>query len=286
MRRAAQLPTLSWHGRSSAVGLPPCSLPPQDLGHVLDGGPIRLGVLDSQQLVVPRSPPTACTGTQQGCQLVCPAAGTFWWCWLSPFVLHPAPPMSPLYPKPICWSIHRSHLSVCIVASTKLTNIDGNLPRDVLLIALRTNMPQVFRWCLHAVGSSDVLNRQCRTTGANTRAAFVDSASRHPRHPNTNSLLSNSNPLLSESQSTTIPLPSHYHPLPVRFCPPPDTYVVRTGVFHISWSGSARVSSFSSLVEKQLPSELIVINPDIFRLWKGQSSTGESIAEISPSEAC
>ena len=94
MRRAAQLPTLSWHGRSSAVGLPPCSLPPQDLGHVLDGGPIRLGV-DSQQLVVPRSPPTACTGTQQGCQLVCPAAGTFWWCWLSPFVLHPAPPMSP-----------------------------------------------------------------------------------------------------------------------------------------------------------------------------------------------
>ena len=94
MRRAAQLPTLSWHGRSSAVGLPPCSLPPQDLGRVLDGGPIRHGV-DSQQLVVPGSPPTACTGIQQGCQLVCPAAGTFWWCWLSPFVLHPAPPMSP-----------------------------------------------------------------------------------------------------------------------------------------------------------------------------------------------
>ena len=38
------------------------------------------------------------------------------------------------------------------MASTKLTNIDGNLPRDVLLIALRTNMPQVFRWCLDAVG--------------------------------------------------------------------------------------------------------------------------------------
>ena len=94
MRCAAQLPTLSWHGRSSAVGLPPCSLPPQDLGRVLDGGPIRHGV-DSQQLVVPGSPPTACTGIQQGCQLVCPAAGTFWWCWLSPFVLHPAPPMSP-----------------------------------------------------------------------------------------------------------------------------------------------------------------------------------------------
>ena len=56
MRRAAQLPTLSWHGRSSAVGLPPCSLPPQDLGRVLDGGPIRHGV-DSQQLVVPGSPP-------------------------------------------------------------------------------------------------------------------------------------------------------------------------------------------------------------------------------------
>ena len=55
MRRAAQLPTLSWHGRSSAVGLPPCSLPPQDLGRVLDGGPIRHGV-DSQQLVVPGSP--------------------------------------------------------------------------------------------------------------------------------------------------------------------------------------------------------------------------------------
>ena len=87
MRRAAQLPTLSWHGRSSAVGLPPCSLPPQDLGRVLDGGPIRHGV-DSQQLVVPGSPPTACTGIQQGCQLVCPAAGTFWWCWLSPFVRH------------------------------------------------------------------------------------------------------------------------------------------------------------------------------------------------------
>ena len=81
-------------------------------------------------------------------------------------------------------------------------------------------------------GSSDALNRQCGTTGADTRAAFVDSASRHPRHPNTNSLLSNSNPLLSQSQSTTIPLPSHYHPLPVRFCPPPDTYYVRTGVFH------------------------------------------------------
>ena len=76
-------------------------------------------------------------------------------------------------------------------------------------------------------GSSDALNRQRRTTGANTRAAFVDSASRHPRHPNTNSLLSNSNPLLSQSQSTTIPLPSHYHPLPVRFCPPPYTYYVR-----------------------------------------------------------
>ena len=81
-------------------------------------------------------------------------------------------------------------------------------------------------------GSSDALNRQCGTTGADTRAAFVDNASRHPRHPNTNSLLSNSNPLLSESQSTTIPLPSHYHPLPVRFWPPPDTYYVRTGVFH------------------------------------------------------
>ena len=80
-------------------------------------------------------------------------------------------------------------------------------------------------------GSSNALNRQCGTTGADTRAAFVDNASRHPRHPNTNSLLSNSNPLLSESQSTTIPLPSHYHPLPVRFWPPPDTYVVRTGVF-------------------------------------------------------
>ena len=66
-------------------------------------------------------------------------------------------------------------------------------------------------------GSSNALNRQCGTTGADTRAAFVDSASRHPRHPNTNSLLSNSNPLLSESQSTTIPLPSP----PCPFLAPP-----------------------------------------------------------------
>ena len=57
------------------------------------------------------------------------------------------------------------------MASTKLTNIDGNLPRDVLLIALRTNMPQVFRGCLHAVAEPTAHKRMGGVVTAERAAA-------------------------------------------------------------------------------------------------------------------
>ena len=60
-------------------------------------------------------------------------------------------------------------------------------------------------------GSSNALNRQCGTTGADTRASFVDSASRHPRHPKYKSHY--------KSRAHPIPNPNP-HPLLSVFGPP------------------------------------------------------------------
>ena len=57
-------------------------------------------------------------------------------------------------------------------------------------------------------GSSNALNRQCRTTGADTRAAFVDNASRHPATP----IPIPSYPIPIHYYPNPNPLPSHYHP--------------------------------------------------------------------------
>ena len=67
-------------------------------------------------------------------------------------------------------------------------------------------------------GSSNALNRQCGTTGADTRAAFVDNASRHPRHPKYKShYKSRAHPIQIQ-----IPIPS------CPFLAPPGGYVLRT----------------------------------------------------------
>ena len=68
------------------------------------------------------------------------------------------------------------------------------------------------QFCItRGAGSSNALNRQCGTTGADTRASFVDSASRHPRHPKYKSHY--------KSRAHPIPNPNP-HPLLSVFGPP------------------------------------------------------------------
>ena len=80
---------------------------------------------------------------------------------------------------------------------------------------------------------------RCGTTGADTRASFVDSASRHPRHPNYKSHY--------KSRAHPIPNPNPYPLLSaVRFWPPPgyvwcwadhQGFLAKVVANHLIWVG-------------------------------------------------